>query len=113
MRSLRTGEDHIHGMWRSGRRRKVYLDTLVSQELHAGAPVNSSTPVLPEDRPLSDHERMQQHTDLARLRGSIALPLTLLAQGAGPTITNAGSIHHAQAAISFATPLMGGECVFH
>ena len=37
MGTLGTGKDHFPFAWRSGGRRQVHLDTLVSHELHAGA----------------------------------------------------------------------------
>jgi hypothetical protein len=50
---------------------------------------------------------MQQDTDLARLFGSAALPLALVAQWTGTTTVNAGSIHHAQASTRLSTLFMG------
>ena len=44
---------------------------------------------------------MQEQTHPARMFGRLSMPLTLLAQSAGATITNAGLIHHAQAAFGF------------
>jgi hypothetical protein len=49
---------------------------------------------------------MQQHTDLARLCSSGALPLTLVAQGTRTTTAKAGSIDHAQASIGFSPVFM-------
>ncbi len=107
VRSLRTGQDHLRGGWRSGGgRRQAHLDALVSHELHAGAPVYSPAPIAPEQRGRTHLERMQQHTDLARLCRRTAIPLTLLAQRTGTTTANAGAIHHAQAAIGFSALLM-------
>jgi hypothetical protein len=57
----------------------VDLHPLVTQELHTSPPMNSPTPVSPEQWLSPDAERMQQHTHLARLRGLIAIPLTLFA----------------------------------
>jgi hypothetical protein len=74
--------------------------------MDAGTPMNPPTPVFPEDGLSTDHERMQQHTDLARLLGGAALPLALLAQRARTTTADAGRIHHAQAAIDFSTLLL-------
>src|SRR5260370_39634674 len=47
---------------------------------------------------------MQQHADLAWLCRRSAIPLTLLAQRTRTTTADAGSIHHAQAAIGFLAP---------
>lgn len=49
---------------------------------------------------------MQQDTDLARLLGGLALPLTLLAQGTGTATADAGSIHQTQAPLGFSTVFM-------
>jgi hypothetical protein len=49
---------------------------------------------------------MQQHAYLAGLRGFAAIPLALLTQRTRAALANAGSIHNAQAAIGFSTPLM-------
>jgi hypothetical protein len=49
---------------------------------------------------------MQQHADLAWFCCGVALPLTLLTQRTGTTTANAGSIHHAQAAIDFSALFM-------
>ncbi len=60
----------------------------------------------PEQRGSTNRERMQEHADLARLCRRAAIPLTLLAQPTGPTTANAGSLHHAQAAIGFSAVFM-------
>src|SRR5271167_8789 len=52
---------------------------------------------------------MQQYTDLTRLLGGAALPLTLLAQGTGTATTNTGRIDHTQAPIGFSALLMGNQ----
>jgi len=54
-------------------------------------------------------KRMQQDAHLTWLLGGAALPLTLLAQGAGATAANAGRVHHAQTPIGFSAPLMGNQ----
>jgi hypothetical protein len=51
---------------------------LVLKQLDAGAPMNPSTPVFPEDGFSSDNEGMQEHTDLVRLFGGAPIPLALL-----------------------------------
>ncbi len=107
VRALRAGKDHVRCAWRSGGgRRQAHLDALVSHEQHTGAPVLSPAPVAPEQRCRSDDERMQKHTHLARLSGSAAIPLTLVAQGTGTTTADAGRIDHAQASIGFLAPLV-------
>ena len=111
MRSLRTGEDHIHGMRRSGRRRKAYLDTLVSHKLHAGAPVFSTAPIMPEERGRADNEWMQKNADLAGLARLAAIPLALLTERTGTATVNAGSIHDTQASMGFSAVLMWGQCL--
>jgi hypothetical protein len=47
------------------------------------------------------------HSRGLRLRGGVALPLTLLAQRTRAAVANAGRIHHAQTAIDLATALLG------
>ena len=74
---------------------------LVAQELHASAAMLSAAPISPQERGRTHLERMEQHTDLARLFGGAALPLTVLPQGAGAAAADAGCIHHTQAAIAF------------
>ena len=81
VRSLRTGQDHARCAWHSGGRwRQTHLDTLVSHELHAGAPVRSAAPIS-RSRTGAEPTRSgcEPHTHLARLRGRAAIPLTLLA----------------------------------
>ena len=107
MRALGAGQDHFHFAWRSsGRWREAQLDALVSHELQTGAPVCSPAPIAPEQRACTCLQRMEQHTDLAWLCSGVALPLTLLAQRTRSATANAGSIHHAQAAVGFSTVLM-------
>jgi hypothetical protein len=110
MRALRPGKDDLHERWGSGGgRRQAHLQALVSHEVLAGAPMDSPTPIAPEQRGRTHRERMQQHADLARLRGFAALPLTLLAQWTRTTTADAGSIHDAQAPISFSALLVWGQ----
>lgn len=56
-----------------------------SQELDAGTSVDPTTPVTPQQWRLAHKQWMQQDTDLTWLLGDLALPLALLAQGAGTT----------------------------
>src|SRR5260370_33278773 len=58
---------------------KHHFDSLVTEQLHAGAPVHSPAPIPPEQRSGTNDERMQVHTDRARLCRRIASPLTLVA----------------------------------
>lgn len=85
------------------------LDVLIPHQLHTGSSMLPTAPVLPEERRCCDREGMQQNTDLARFCSGSAIPLALLAQATGPTTANAGSIDHAQAAISFPTVFMGDQ----
>ena len=80
MGTLRAGQDHFRAAKRNcGGRRQAHLDALVSHELDTGTPVLSAAPISPEQRCGTHPERMQQHADLARLRGRAALPLALFA----------------------------------
>ncbi len=90
-------------------RRHAHLDPLVSHELLTGTSVLSAAPIPPEKRRKTNRERMQQHADLARLCGSVAIPLALLAQRTGTATADAGSIHHAQASIGLSALLMGAK----
>jgi hypothetical protein len=66
----------------------------------------SPAPVLPEQRRIPHGQWMQQDTDLARLLGSSALPLALLAQRTGAATAAARSIHDAQTSIGFSALLL-------
>ena len=66
----------------------------------------STAPIPPKQRRGTNGEGMQEHADLARFYRGVTIPLTLLAQWAGPTTPDAGRIHHAQAPIDFATLLL-------
>ncbi|MGH9830386.1 MAG: hypothetical protein ACREDR_44840, partial [Blastocatellia bacterium] len=107
MSPLRTGKDHVRWAWRSSSGRwQAHLDALVSHELHTGASVRSPAPISPEERGRTNLERMQQHADLARLCGGVAVPLTLFAERTGTTTANTGSIHDTQASIGFSALFM-------
>ena len=71
----------------------MQLHALVAKQVDAGTSMNPSTPVTPSERFSPDHEGMQQYTNLARLFGGTALPLTLFTQRTGTTTANAGPIH--------------------
>jgi hypothetical protein len=83
--------------------RWAWLDVhpLVAQELHAGAAMLSATPVSPPQGSRSSLEWMHQHADPTRLFRVPPVPLTLLAQSTGTTISNPGGIEHPQGAIGF------------
>src|SRR6266536_2987838 len=81
----------------------------MAQELDAGTSILSATPIAPQERGRADHERVEQHADLARLFGGTALPLTLLAERTGAATADAGRIHHPRASIGFPTPLVDRE----
>jgi hypothetical protein len=85
---------------------KHHFDSLVTEQLYAGAPVHAPAPILPEQRGGTNNEGMQEYTDLTRLPGGAALPLALLAQRTGTTTADAGSIHDAQAPIGFSALLL-------
>lgn len=94
--TLCTGQDDFRVVWRScGQRQQAYLSELVSHELEAGTTMLSPAPISPEERSRSDDERMQKHTHLARLRSSVAVPLTLVAQRTGTATADTGSIDYA------------------
>ena len=76
-------------------------------QVHTRVPMNSAAPVAPEERPFSDAEGMEKHTYLTRLLRGMALPLALLAQRTGTATADTGSIHDAQAPVSFSALLMG------
>ena len=84
----------------------MHLDALRTEEVDACAPMHSATPVLPEKWLTPDAERMQEHTDLARLFGGAPIPLALLTQLTGTTTANAGGIHQPQAPLSLLPPLL-------
>jgi len=46
---------------------------LSAQELDAGTSIPPATPIVPQERGLADHERVEQHPDLTRLFGGTAL----------------------------------------
>ena len=75
-------------------------------QLPARTPMHSPTPIVPQQGRRADDKRMKKHADLARLLGSRAIPLALLAQRTGAATANAGSIHDTQASIGFSALLM-------
>lgn len=76
MRPLRTGERrrcNSRGSWES----RLYLDfQALAMQVQTGPPSLSPTPIPPEERSGSYGEGMQHLTDLTRLLGCTALPLT-------------------------------------
>src|SRR5258708_2424002 len=107
MRSLCTGQGRRSEI-RAGREPllSLYLHTLGTQQLSAHPSMVPTTPISPEQGRGTDNKGMQEHTDLARLGGSAALPLTLFPQGTGATTADAGRIDHTQAPVGFSAPLM-------
>jgi hypothetical protein len=95
--------------WRSdGGRRQAHLDTLVSHELHTGAPVFSPAPISRSRNGAGPTwSGCEPHTHLTRLRGRVAIPLTLLALRTRAAVANAGRIDHAQTSIGLVAPLLG------
>lgn len=78
MRSLRAGDDlRRRARWRRERGITLNLQALGAHQLDADPPIESAAPVSPEDWGGSDGQGMEQETDLARLCGVTALPLTL------------------------------------
>jgi hypothetical protein len=74
VRTLRTGKDHVRCAWRSGGRRwQAHFDALVPHELETGAPMLSPAPIAPEERPIPNHERMQEYAH-AGSGFAVALP---------------------------------------
>ena len=99
---LRTGK---RNRWGDG----ASLDVLVSHEALTRTPVLSAAPILPEERRGASDERMQEYAHLAWLARFAAIPLALLAQRAGTTTADAGSIDHAEAAIDFPPLLLNPQ----
>jgi hypothetical protein len=85
------------------------LDALGANEVDTSTSMLSTTPIPPEERCRANGERMQEYADLARLLGGTALPLALLPFRTGTTIVDTGSIHDAQAPVSFSALLMRGQ----
>lgn len=108
--TLSTREQRERSGWSGGVRAiprfHLDLDTLMPKELNTCAPMDPSTPIMPEERLTPHDEGMQQHADLARLCRGTSIPLTLFTERTRPTTVNAGTIHHAQAPISFSALLM-------
>ncbi len=107
MRSLCTGQGRRSEI-RAGREPllSLHLHTLGTQQLSAHPSMVPTTPISPEQGRGTDNKGMQEHTHLARLGGSAALPLTLFPQGTGATTADAGRIDHTQAPVGFSAPLM-------
>ena len=69
MRPLSTREDGRRWCWLRLGLLKRHVHPLVAQELHAGTPMRSTTPITPEQRSGANRERMQEQADPARLGG--------------------------------------------
>jgi hypothetical protein len=89
----------------------VHVNALVTQEFSTGPTMLSAAPVIPEQGQRTDLERMQENTDATRLLGVAAAPLTLLAELAGATVSETGSIDQSQAAVSLVALLCGMKCL--
>jgi hypothetical protein len=87
----------------------LHVHSLGVHKLDAGPSIAPATPITPQQRSRANHERMQQHADLARLFGGMALPLTLLTQRTGAATAHTGSIHHPQASIGFRASLVDSQ----
>lgn len=90
---------------------KHYFNSLVTEQMHAGAPIHPPAPIVPEQRGRANNKRMQKDTDLTRLFGGAPIPLALLTPFTGTTPANAGGIHQPQAPISLLPPLQERERV--
>ena len=99
MRPLRTREEGRRWYWRRQVLLQRYVDPLAAQQVHTGVPVLSAAPIPPEQRRRAHRKWMQQQTDPAGLCRFASVPLTLLAQGTGPTVSNPGGVEHPQRAI--------------
>jgi hypothetical protein len=100
MRPLCSREDQRRRVWvRRLGLLKRHIRPLATQQLHAGAPMRSTTPIPPEQGSRAQRERMQQQTHPAGLCRLVAVPLTLLAQGAHATVYDPGGVEHPQRAI--------------
>ncbi len=112
MGALGAGERGRRDMWSDSRWAHtplhLNLDALGTNEVDTGTSMLSATPIPPEERFIPHDERMQEHAHLARFFGGAAIPLALLAQRTRTTTADAGSIHDAQASISFFALLMWG-----
>jgi hypothetical protein len=97
---------------RKGGRREIWLvlvgrtwldvHPLVAQELYEGAAILSATPVSPQQGSRASLEWMHQHDDPTRLFRVPPVPLILLTQSTGTTISNPGGVEHPQGAVGFA-----------
>lgn len=84
----------------------LHLHPLVTKQVDASTPMLPAAPVTPEQGSHPNFEGVQQHAHLERLRSSAALPLALLPQRTRTTTADAGSIHDAQAPVSFSVVLV-------
>ena len=103
MRPLRPGKGRRLWVWLVlAGRADLDVHALVAHELHAGVAVLSATPVSPQQGSGSSLEGMHQHADPTWLFRVPTMPLTLLAQPTGTTISNLGGVEYPQRAIGFA-----------
>src|SRR5690349_10938713 len=80
---------------------KRHVHPLATQQVHAGAAMDSATPIVPEQRSRAHREWMQEQAHSAGLCRLVAMPLALLTQGTDPTVSDPGGVEHAQRAIVF------------
>ena len=109
MRPCWTRQGRRLGRW-AGSTASLRLDlhALAAHQLQAGSALGPSAPVAPDERRRSDGQRVQEDAHPAWMFGRLPMPLTVFAHPTGATITDAGRIHDAQAAIRFST-LFGGS----
>ncbi len=102
-----TGNGRRLDRW-SGRVPRFHLNlhALVTKQLDACPPMISPAGVAPEERLTSHRERVQENAHLARFVRGVPIPLTLLSFRTRTATADAGSVHHAQAAIDFSTLLL-------
>jgi hypothetical protein len=79
---------------------------LVAKALHACSPMHPSAPVIPEERLTPHREWVQKNAHLARCARGVPIPLTWCTFRTRTTTTDAGGVHHAQAAIDFSALLL-------
>src|SRR5512135_1260958 len=111
------------GRSRGGWLGQLDVNALTTKKLHQFSPMGASRPISPQDGMRSRREGgkrwrrraggglqwPENGTDPTGFLGGTAIPLTLLPQQARTAMADAGGIDHPQAAIVFATTLLGIE----
>ena len=95
--------------WVAGRCERgmhLHIQALMAHQLDTGSTRAPATPISPQQWLGANHLGMQKQAHLARLRGGMSLPLTLLAQRAGTTAANAGSIDQAETPVGLRAPFL-------